>query len=147
MGNYCISKARIDPIYKTNVIINIERSFRNSGQSYQENIKPSNLRFRDNNIFYSNQNSINEAEIVVTDSYKSDEVKQYHNLRTRRLESKEFAELLRDDIQKFNECADYFENITRELIKAKICIDNCTYDESHHRFCYSVVPLSDIFTL
>jgi hypothetical protein len=136
MGNSCANIPKIEPIIINKTIINIERSFRHSKQSYQENCKLANVRFNDRNIFHSNQNSIIEAEIVEHKSIP----------RVRELASDEFAKIMDyDDIQDLDNSVEIIENIMKELLKAKILIDNCTYDESRRRFHYSVVPFADIF--
>jgi hypothetical protein len=99
------------------------------------------VRFQENNIFNSNPNSINEPEFIETDSCKSNDNVQTLHRKTRELGSKEIGDLIKDDMQRLNKSEELIENITRELMKAKIAIDCCTYDESRHRFHYSIVPM------
>jgi len=147
MGNSCSGISKVEPIIRNLTISNnIERSFRHSKHSYRENDKSAKVKFdNNNNIFYSNQNSFNEAEFFETDSMNSDEVDPNFHLRNREIGSKRCNESLRNDVRELNESAEIIENIVKKLLKAKVAIDGCTYDESRQRFHYSVVPYADIF--
>ena len=152
MGNNCTNKSTVEPSIISNAKSNIERSFRNSKKLYINKVILPNVRFDEKNIFHSNPNSENNIDFDETNStfdcYRNDDRSKKFELKSKELDSREFAELIDDkrkqyDIQELNESSEFIENIVRALVRAKLAIDGCTYDECHQRFHYSIVPYVD----
>ena len=126
MGNSCI---RIEKPVKM-VQNSIERSFRHSKSSYQCN---------DYIIEKSDELDSSKLAELLTVEITNDLVSP-QQLTTENTVGGDLPSLTIGVLRSLDEHAEILENITRALMKAKVAIDGCTYDESRHRFHYSIVP-------
>lgn len=137
MGNVC-SNSKVNP---SKALTHAQNSLQKSESLYKSSrIKtipkrgnfgqPPRLGFGDIQIFQSDPDLVNAPELI--DEYDSKKTMEY-------------IKNSNDRIVILNESCTFIQNIKIELMKAKIAIDICTYEESRPRMNYTIVPFIDIF--
>jgi hypothetical protein len=155
MGNNCTKTVQIFPI------LEYKRSNFSSSHIHKYN-NDEKKHYYNNNIFQSNPDLINMVEPVAQicrlrsvdfDDSKYN-TKQFVQ-KAIELDSKQISEMLGseknnkkideidkieeiDEIEELNTDNELIENILRHLMRTKIMIDGCTFDESRRN--YSIVP-------
>ena len=146
MGNNCTKTIQILPIAHD------RRSYYSSSyiQKNKNDEKYEKKQYYSNNIFHSNPNLTNIVEPVNRIHRLRSvhfEESEYNNekfvQKSIELDSRQISEILvsdkkEKDIQNLNTDNEIIENILRHLMRTKIMIDGCTFDESRQD--YSIVP-------
>ena len=153
MGNNCTKTVQIFPISEY-------RRSQYSSSRIQKYNNDEKKQYYSNNIFKSNSNLIN----MVGDQKSQQSIQnveptihrqrsvhfaesEYNNnkfvQKAIELDSRQFSELLDSEknnkkIEELNTDNEIIENIIRHLMRTKIMIDGCTFDESRRN--YSIVP-------
>jgi hypothetical protein len=138
MGNICSNNSKINP---SKALTHAQNSIRKSESLYKssriktipkrDNFGQSpRLGFVDIQIFQSDPDLVNAPEFIdESDSKKTMEYIKNSNT----------------SIVILNESCKFIQNMKMELMRAKIAIDICTYEESRPRMNYSIIPFIDIF--
>ena len=118
LANICISKSRVEPSIVRKHTNKQDRSVRKSESVYQD-VPSKRVRFQEIKIYQSNLDVANG----------SDHIQNPQNA-----------------IPILHEDDEFIQHMKIALMRTKIAIDNCTYEESRPRFqYYTIVPFIDIF--
>jgi hypothetical protein len=97
----------------------------NSEQSYRINLNKKNVKFAENNIFYSDPNLISKMDNI-----------------ERKAKNLLLFKLLEQELDKDKK---FIKEVTEQLLIAKNAMDDCIYDELHSsKEPYSIVPFAEI---
>lgn len=152
MGNSCMSASKISPSSFDNQHNAIDLSSRNSKIVYQSNGKSKMVRFGEIKIFQSEQDLVNLPEHTASYGYKhkihglleeNERIYQNDLKMQNQYENKTISS--DSNIIILDENDEFIQIMKIALMRSKIAIDNCTYEESRQWIHYSFVPFIDIF--